>query len=154
MDDNDDLDQIDMDDDFEDYEMLDEESSHPAIEMIQETLDTFLSSASVDAVYGEPVMQNDTLIIPAAEVVSVMGFGVGGGEGGSQGDNGTAGGGGGGGRVFARPVAVVIAAPDGVRVEPVVDVTKIAMAGLTALAFLFGMRARWRSMRRALEDVE
>jgi len=157
MDGNDDPDQIDMEDDFDDFddlEILDEESANPVLEKIQETMDTFLASASVDAVYGEPVTQQDTLIIPAAEVVAVMGFGIGSGEGGDQEDSGSGSGGGGGGRVFARPVAVIIAAPEGVRVEPVVDITKIAMAGLTALAFLFGLRARWRSMRRALEDVE
>jgi uncharacterized spore protein YtfJ len=54
-------------------------------------------------------------------------------------------GGGGGGRVFSRPVAVIIAAPEGVRVEPVVDVTKIGLAALTAAGFMFGM---WMRMTR------
>jgi len=54
------------------------------------------------------------------------------------------GGGGGGGRVFARPVAVIISGPEGVSVEPVVDVTKIALAFFTALGFMVGMASRMR----------
>jgi len=57
---------------------------------------------------------------------------------------GAGGGGGGGGRVFARPVAVIISGPEGVRVEPVVDATKIALAFFTALGFMVGMAARMR----------
>jgi hypothetical protein len=34
---------------------------------------------------------------------------------------------------------VVINSPEGVRVEPVVDVTKIALAALTAAGFMIGM---------------
>jgi hypothetical protein len=47
-------------------------------------------------------------------------------------------------------VAVVIASPEGVRVEPVFDITKIALAGLTALGFMVGMMFRMSSRRRAL----
>ena len=60
--------------------------------------------------------------------------------------SGGGGGGGGGGRVFARPVAVIISGQDGVRVEPVMDVTKIALAFFTTLGFMIGMVSR---MRRA-----
>jgi uncharacterized spore protein YtfJ len=52
------------------------------------------------------------------------------------------GGGGGGGRILSRPVAVIIADEDGVRVEPVFDRTKVALAALTAFGFIFGMMAR------------
>jgi uncharacterized spore protein YtfJ len=51
-------------------------------------------------------------------------------------------GGGGGGYTFSRPVALVIASADGVRVEPVLDVTKIALAALTTAGFMLGMMAR------------
>jgi uncharacterized spore protein YtfJ len=46
------------------------------------------------------------------------------------------GGGGGGGRTLSRPVAVIVASPEGVRVEPVVDPTKIALAAITAAGFM------------------
>jgi len=76
-----------------------------------------------------------------------IGFGMGGGK--DQGANvGGGGGGGGGGRAFARPVAAIVVTPNGVRVKPIVDVTKIALAALTAFGFMFAMVARM-SRRRA-----
>jgi uncharacterized spore protein YtfJ len=129
----------------------------PAVDMAESTLENFLAAAHVDAVYGEPMVHDDTLILPAAEVLAIMGFGAGSGLGksGEQGaEIGSGGASGGGGRVLSRPVAVVIVSPDGVRVEPVVDVTKIAVAALTALTFLVGLGARMRRMRRTLERVD
>jgi uncharacterized spore protein YtfJ len=116
-----------------------------AIDMIQETLETFLDTANVNKVYAEAVEHEGTLIIPAAEVVSGMGFGAGYGAGGSrEEDTGGGGGGGGGGKSFARPVAVIIADKNGVRVEPVIDPTKIALTALTAFGFIFGTIAKMR----------
>ena len=113
------------------------------VDSVQETISHFLDAADVSVVYGKPVKIGETQIIPSAEVLSVMGFGVGYGSGSNldegQQNDGSGGGGGGGGRVLSRPVAVVIASPDGVRVEPVVDVTKIALAALTAAGFMIGM---------------
>ena len=120
-----------------------------AIETVQETMNKFLDAAHVDAVYGEPIKHGDAIIIPTAEVLSVTGFGAGYGYGSGtapdeEGDNqnegyGGGGGGGGGGRVLSRPVAVVVASPEGVEVEEIVDVTKIALAALTAAGFMIGM---------------
>jgi uncharacterized spore protein YtfJ len=95
-------------------------------------LDKFIAVANVDSAYGQPIQKDDTLIIPTAEVVAGMGFGLGDG-GGPQGGGA---GGGGGGQSFSRPVAVIIAGPNGVRVEPVVDATKIALAMFTAAGFM------------------
>lgn len=133
--------------------------SDPTIDAVQDMVDSFLSAANVEAVYGEPVKEGDTLIIPAAEVVAGMGFGVGSGYGNGgdeeseNGGSGGGGGGGGGGRVFSRPVAVIIVSPEGVRVEPVVDATKIALAFLTAGAFMLGMFLRMMNPRKALKDM-
>ncbi len=117
-----------------------------AIDMMQETLETFLETADVNRVYAQPVAHEGNLIIPAAEVVAGMGFGAGYGAGGPQeGDgNGAGGGGGGGGKTLARPVAVIISDKNGVRVEPVVDPTKIALAALTAFGFMFGTLAKMK----------
>ena len=129
-----------------------------AIGVVQETLDKFLDSANVYAVYGEPIQQGDTQIIPTAEILSGLGFGVGFGMGKSDNpedkSKGSGGGGGGGGRVFSRPVAVIVASPEGVRVEPVVDVTKVALAALTAFGFMFGMVARMSSPRRMMRELK
>lgn len=112
-----------------------------SINAIQETMQRFLDTADVDVVYGEPVQNGDVLVLPSAEVLCGMGFGVGAGRGGDEASEtgGEGGGGGGGGRVLSRPVAVVIITPDSVRVEPVIDPTKIALAALTAAGFMAGM---------------
>ena len=115
---------------------------------IQTTLDKFLGAADVKAVYGPPVSQGESVVIPTAEVLSLVGFGLGSG-GGSQGtaenpNMGSGGGGGGGGRVLARPVAAIVISPTGVRVEPIVDVTKIALAVFTTLGFMAALLTRMR----------
>jgi hypothetical protein len=51
-------------------------------------------------------------------------------------------------------VAVVIASPEGVRVEPVVDPTKIALAALTAAGFMLGMFFRMSNPRRIRQAIE
>jgi uncharacterized spore protein YtfJ len=137
-------------------------ASNPTIQgvtSVQETMERFLAAADVGAVYGAPVEHGETMIIPAAEVLSGMGFGVGFGvsdtnpaEGEQQADQAAAGntgggGGGGGGRVLSRPVAVVILEPGSVRVEPVVDVTKVALAAFTAFGFMFSILTRMRAKR-------
>jgi uncharacterized spore protein YtfJ len=127
----------------EDIEIVQDEQ---IFDIVQDTMDTFMEAASVDAAYGEPVEHGEALILPSAEVLAVLGFGVGSGYGSNAEDEGQnqggGSGGGGGGRVLSRPVAVVIASPEGVRVEPVVDVTKIALAAITAGGFMMGMIAR------------
>jgi uncharacterized spore protein YtfJ len=128
-----------------------------AVDSIEEVMHHYLEAATVEAVYGEPVRSGETLVVPAAEVVSVFGFGMGSGSGtaaANVGGSGGGGGGGGGGRVLSRPVAVVVITPGAVRVEPVVDVTKLGLAALTAFGFMFMTMLRMSSRRRALPDPE
>lgn len=121
-------------------------ASEESFQIFQDTMDTYLSTADVDAVYGEPFEKDGNVIIPAAEIVAGFGFGIGFGHGSSQDSgkpvSGSSGGGGGGGQIFSRPVAVIIASSEGVRIEPVVDLTKIALAGLTAGAFVLATLLR------------
>ncbi|MCC6603747.1 MAG: hypothetical protein IT327_11080 [Anaerolineae bacterium] len=93
-----------------------------------------------DAVFSQPVTVGDHTIINASEYSAGLGMGYGGGGGtGPNPDepehqaNGFGGGGGGGGATMSRPVAAIIISPGGVRVEPIVDVTKIAITMFTAL---------------------
>lgn len=124
-------------------------------EEINSTMKALIETASVEHVYGKPIEVGETKIIPAAENLVFMGFGVGAGydsapvkgeEGTKSADEGDGeggvGGGVGGGRTLSRPVAVVIASPDGVRVEPVADRTKVIMAAITAAGFVAGMMFR------------
>jgi len=143
-------------------------SGAQAVDAVQGTLELFLETADVGRVFGEPVQYEDKIIIPAAEVLTGMGFGMGYGAGSAQGEetaegegemngpgrgsgSGAGGGGGGAGRTLSRPVAVIIASPDGVQVQPVVDPTKIALAALTAFGFMAGMLFRMQRGARNLE---
>jgi uncharacterized spore protein YtfJ len=101
-----------------------------------------------DAVYSQPITVGEHIIINASEYTAGMGVGYGGGGGtgpavGEEANEpgGYGGGGGGGGTTMARPVATIIVSPSGVRVEPIVDVTKIAITMFTALgAMAMAMR--------------
>ena len=96
--------------------------------------------ARVDASFGAASTSGERTIIPVAEVMYGFGMGFGGGTSAEKGDSGSGGGGGGGSRV--RGVAVIEVAPDGVRVHPVVDVTAIALAGITFAAASTAVTAR------------
>lgn len=100
--------------------------------------------ATVKTVFGEPYQMNGRTIIPVAKVS--FGFGFGGGHGtpkangpqsaGEAGrDAGGGVGGGGGGRVSVRPVAVLEVGPDGTKVKPIVDVGRLALAGMMLAAW-------------------
>ena len=124
----------------------DAEKELESLILIEDTMDKFIATADVEKVYGKPIKSGDTLIVPTAEILCAMGFGVGSGSGdqmdGEEGNRGEVSGGVSGGRVLSRPVAVVIASPEGVRVEPVFDPTKIALAAITAAGFILSMLLR------------
>ena len=65
-----------------------------------------------------------------------------------QEDSGGGSGIGGGGGSAGRPVATIIIGPEGVQVEPVVDVTKIALAVFTTAGAMLLMLGRMSSMSR------
>jgi uncharacterized spore protein YtfJ len=96
-----------------------------------------LMNVSVDRVYRDPVHVGDRVIIPAATIAYGGGFGFG--SGGNEIERG--GGGGGGGWNDGRPVAVIEAGPDGVRIRPVIDFTRV---GLTVLAAALAI---WRAAK-------
>ena len=141
-------------------EMNTETPEQSSMDVFQDTMEEFLAAADVSVVYGEPIQHGDTIIIPTAEVLCGLGFGVASGSGTSAEENpdkpskGSGLGGGGGGRILSRPVAVVVASSEGVRVEPVVDITKIGLAALTALGFMVGMMFRMSSRRHSLPSIE
>lgn len=117
-------------------------------------MERLVSVADPSAVFAEPVQVGDRTIITASEASIGLGFGYGFGGGGAPGTeveneehpegSGYGGGGGGGGGGSARPVAAIIVEPQGVRVEPIVDVTKLGLAFLTALASMFVMAGKIR----------
>lgn len=122
-----------------------------------EVLEKLLDVAQPEAVYGDPITAGDRTVITASETWAGLGFGFGVGSGpqaqmgeGEQAREGqpeesVGGGGGGGGGSGARPVAVINISPEGVRIEPVLDVSKLGIAAIGALG---GMLLMWGRMRR------
>ena len=112
--------------------------SVPNQERANELIGRLFDVAQPRAVFSEPVSNGPYTVITAAEVTVGMGAGYGGGGGVGSDDeqgqttgSGFGGGGGGGGSTLARPVAAIIIEPEGVRVEPIMDPTKIAIAFFT-----------------------
>ena len=104
---------------------------------VEQVLTGMAETARADAVFGEPMERGDSIVIPCSEVFVGMGFGMGmGGGGDQQQGQGSGGGAGAGGSARGRPVAAIIISPEGVRVEPIVDVTKVVLASLTTGAFI------------------
>lgn len=94
--------------------------------------------ARAEASFGAASTAGERTVIPVAEVMYGFGMGFGNGTNAATGD--TGGGGGGGSRV--RGVAVVEVGADGVRVHPIVDVTAVALAGITFAAAATAITAR------------
>jgi uncharacterized spore protein YtfJ len=92
---------------------------------------------SVRTVFGEAIQRGGRTIIPVASVTYAFGFG-----GGRQSPSGvgstasrTGEGGGGGGRASVRPVALLEVDLEGTRVRPIVDMSRLALAGMALVAW-------------------
>lgn len=112
-------------------------------------LERLFEVASPAGVFSEPVENGDYMVITASEVSVGMGAGFGSGYGEEDGESGVGGGGGGGGYSTGRPIAAIEIGPAGVRVEPIVDPTKIAIAFFSTFAAIFVAISRVR--RKAAE---
>jgi uncharacterized spore protein YtfJ len=118
--------------------MTQERTTGSASETLERTLNQALSSVRADAVFGRPIERGATVVIPCAEVMVGMGMGVGRGSGPAVNGQNTGGGEGlgGGGAGRGRPVAVLVIGQDGVQVQPVLDVTRLVLAGMTTAGFM------------------
>ena len=96
-----------------------------------EALARLTQGLRASTVFGKPEKIGDRLVITAATLERAGGFGFGGGGGRSGG-----GGGGGGGAAEGRPVAIIEIGPNGVRLMPVLDFTRISIAVIAALIAL------------------
>jgi uncharacterized spore protein YtfJ len=126
--------------------MIDEKIAQPAATgSVEQVLSRLVSNAGVESVFGQPIERDGATIIPCSEIM--VGFGMGSGTGPlDERGNPMGGGSGGGGGSQGRPIAVIVMTKEGVRVEPVLDLTKIVLASFTTGAFmllwfgrLFGM---------------
>ncbi|MGH7358745.1 MAG: hypothetical protein ACRDWD_01320 [Acidimicrobiia bacterium] len=116
-------------------------------EQIERVVNRIAGDLTVGTVFGAPAQVGDRLIITAASVQRAGGFGFGSGSGADPqgGGTGRGGGGGGGASTEGRPVAVIDVGPDGVRVQPILDLTRI---GLTAVAAVLTVVRVGRRRRR------
>jgi uncharacterized spore protein YtfJ len=134
---------------------------------LSESLRRMMDSVRPEGIFGAAVERDGVTIIPCAEVWSSFGAGGGSGLGPAPANQAKAGetsqatsgqpatsggaGGGGGGTARGRPVAVVVTSEGKTRVLPVVDVTKLMVAGMTTLgfvAFMIGQMVVARSRGR------
>lgn len=112
------------------------DEARPNLEPIEKMVDEL----GVRAVFGEPIREGDVTVVPVAEVRFAFGYGYGSGrgrgeqaEGSPRVDEGSGGGSGAGGRASAK--GYVRISDDEVRYEPVLDVTRIALAGIALAAW-------------------
>jgi uncharacterized spore protein YtfJ len=113
-----------------------QQASQHGLNSVDKVISRLVDTAKVDAVFGQPVERGNTTVIPCSEVTVGLGFGFGGGPYDEKGNQ-TGGGAGAGGGASGRPIAAIIVTQDEVRVEPIMDITKVALAGLTTGAFMF-----------------
>lgn len=113
------------------------------VDVLKNISDRVSGIASVNTVFGEPRVLNNRAIIPVGLVTG--GFGAGGGEGkqpaGEQGMEEGSGVGGGGG-FSVRPLAVLEVTDEQTRLIPILDMTKIIMAGFGIVAGIIFMKAK------------
>jgi len=108
------------------------------LDELQKRFQEMQTKAGVRAVFGEVIEVNGRKLIPVAGVV--YGFGMGGGQGPSRqekdkekGEPPLGGGGGGGMRV--EPIAVIEVTNNTLKIQPIVNVTRVAIAGLLVSAW-------------------
>jgi uncharacterized spore protein YtfJ len=113
------------------------DEARPNLEPIENMVDVL----GVGAVFGEPIREGNVTVVPVAEVRFTFGYGYGSGRGRGEGiegnpstaEQGSGGGSGAGGRASAKGYLRISA--DGVRFEPVLDVTRLALAGIAFAAW-------------------
>lgn len=122
-------------------------------QQLSASMEKIFAAASASAVFSEPTTSGNYTVITACEVASGGGFGSGMGSGlaarqqsaeasQAQPGNGVGGGMGGGGGSSGRPIAAIIVGPEGVHVKPIVDVTKITLAGIALGGAIVAMLRR------------
>ena len=117
------------------------ESSQETTELIGRLFDVALP----DAIFSDPLTKGDYTVILASETTVSMGAGFGGGGGiDTDGEQGSGGGGGGGGYAANRPVAMIEIGPNGVRVEPIIDASKIVVTFIASLIAIFAALGKAR----------
>jgi len=117
-----------------------------ALDQVKEMLERVTRTANVETVYGQPREVGRKTLVPIARVM----YAGGGGGGQGKAEEGREGGGGGGGLgVNVQPLGVLVITDEAERWVPVLDITRLAIAGsavlitgLLTLRSIFGRRRR------------
>lgn len=113
-------------------------------DMLKSVSDNIGTRATVNTVFGEPRVMDGRALIPIAMVAG--GFGAGGGEGKrpslEEGTQEEGSGGGGGGGFAVRPLAVLEVADGQTKLIPILDMTKVILAGIGILGTALFMLSR------------
>ena len=112
-----------------------------SLEKMFDTLEGLRSSASVDAAFGQPQEIEGRTMIPVSAVRVGMGVGFGQGTADEPTEPQDAaeeppGGGGAGGGAVARPVALIEVTSNETVIHPIIDETKVALAGIALGAWV------------------
>ncbi len=126
---------------------------------VVEPIEQMLQQLSVNSVFGQPTKENGITVIPVAQIGLGFGYGHGYGRGpdgateerepsAGTGEGGGAGGGGGGG---AAPRGYIKITSEGVSFEPIIDQTRISLAGIFLVAWsVFWLSATLRAVTKTL----
>jgi len=131
-----------------------EKEMQPMITASEEFMNKLVSAANVNAVFGEPVQRGDTVVIPCAEISIGGGMGVGSGSDGGNEPKKLSWGTGAGGGTTGHPLAIIVISPEGVRVQPIMDMTKVALAVFTTATFMVLQLVRLSRAGRAEKGKE
>jgi uncharacterized spore protein YtfJ len=117
----------------------------------EELIDKIYAAAQPGAVFSAPVVSGSYTVITASEVMAGGGFGSG-----TQpvskrkhaveGEADASSGSGGGGFSRGRPIAAIVVGPDGVKVQPIVDATRVVVTVFAVIGGLL-LASRVRNLR-------
>ena len=107
-----------------------QQAEQPATHSVAQVLSHMLDAVRAEAIFGQPVERGKVTVMLCSEMLAGLGMGSGNGPTDEKG-NSYGGGSGGGGWAKARPIATIVITPEDIRVEPIVDVTKVALAAMT-----------------------
>ncbi len=110
--------------------------SEKEIPQFSKPIESMLSQLNVNTVFGPPLKEGETSIVPIAEVGFGFGFGYGsGGEKETKGEESDRTGGGGGGGGTAKPIGFIKLSAGGAKFEPILDSGKIAITLFMAIGW-------------------
>ncbi|HIP87438.1 MAG TPA: hypothetical protein EYH27_03250 [Anaerolineales bacterium] len=100
------------------------------LQRLFDSVETLGRKANVNAAFGKPIATEGRTLIPVAEVSYGFGMSFSTVDGGEKTEAPERAAGGGGGGLRTRPIATIEVTPEGIRVEPLMDTGRIALAGI------------------------